>query len=47
LVAVEKIDNPTKMVIWKCGYACQNREKDASEIKWIEDVDYYYDKLVN
>lgn len=47
LVKTEKIDTPKEMVIWKCGYACQNREKNASEEKWIKDVGMYYDKLLN
>jgi hypothetical protein len=47
LVKTEKIDTPKEMVIWKCGYACQNREKNASEEKWIKDVGVYYDKLLN
>jgi hypothetical protein len=47
LVKEEKIDNPNKMVIWKCGYDCQNREKNESEKKWIKDVGYYYNELLN
>lgn len=47
LIEKEKIDTPKKMVVWKCGYGCQNRPKDASEIKWIKDVSYYYDELLN
>ena len=47
LVINEKIDNPNKMIVWKCGYACQNRPKDASEKKWIKDVGYYYNELLN
>ncbi|MEI7890398.1 MAG: hypothetical protein WCI36_00355 [bacterium] len=47
LVKNENIDTPKEMVIWKCGYACQNRDKNASEEKWIKDVSIYYDKLLN
>ncbi|MDD5397001.1 MAG: hypothetical protein PHW24_02995 [Candidatus Moranbacteria bacterium] len=47
LVKEEKIDTPKEMVVWKCGYGCQDRKKDASEIKWIKDVDYYYNELLN
>lgn len=47
LVNIEKIDTPKEMVVWKCGYNCQDREKNESEIKWIKDVDYYYSKMLN
>lgn len=45
LVNEENIDSPNEMVVWKCGYGCQNETKSASEQKWISDVDYYYSKL--
>ncbi|EKE18856.1 MAG: hypothetical protein ACD_9C00212G0002 [uncultured bacterium] len=47
LVEKEKIDNPNKMIVWKCGYECQNRAKSESEKKWIKDVGYYYNELLN
>jgi hypothetical protein len=45
LIDDEKIDTPEEMIIWKCGYACQNTIKSPSEQKWISDVSFYYDKM--
>lgn len=45
LVNEENIDSPQEMIIWKCGYGCQNEIKSSSERKWITDVNFYYDKL--
>ncbi len=45
LVNEEKLDSPSEMIIWKCGYGCQDKLKTASEKKWISDVDMYYRKL--
>ncbi|MDD5464038.1 MAG: hypothetical protein PHP62_02735 [Candidatus Moranbacteria bacterium] len=45
LVAEEKVDTPKEMVIWKCGYGCQDSIKTVAENKWISDVDLYYSKL--
>ena len=45
LVNEENIDSPNEMVVWKCGYGCQDDAKSASEQKWIRDVDLYYSKL--
>lgn len=45
LVKEEKIDTPKEMVIWKCGYGCQDKSKTSAEKKWISDVDIYYSKL--
>lgn len=42
LVNEEKLDTPKEMVVWKCGYGCQD---GPSESKWIKDVNFYYDKL--
>ena len=47
LVQKENIDDPSKMVVWKCGYDCQTRTKSDSEKKWIKDVGYYYNELLN
>ncbi len=38
------INTPQKMVIWKCGYNC-NMQNQQSVIKWIQDVDLYYNKF--
>jgi len=45
LIQEEKINSPNEMVVWKCGYGCQDEEKDKSELKWIKDVSYYYNEL--
>jgi hypothetical protein len=47
LVKEESIDTPKDMVVWKCGYACQDKAKTVAEKKWISDVDIYYSKLEN
>ena len=45
LVNDENINTPKDMIVWKCGYGCQDESKSASEKKWIRDVDFYYSKL--
>jgi hypothetical protein len=45
MVNDEKMDSPKDMIVWKCGYGCQDQAKTASEQKWISDVNIYYDKL--
>ncbi len=45
LVNQENIDSPKDMIVWKCGYGCQDAVKTADEKKWINDVDMYYSKL--
>jgi len=40
----QKIDTPSEMVIWKCGWDC-SRHDPESVSKWISDVKYYYQKL--
>jgi hypothetical protein len=47
MVNKEDINSPREMVVWKCGYGCQNEAKTPSERKWIKDVSYYYDELAN
>jgi hypothetical protein len=42
LVNQENIDSPKDMIVWKCGYGCQDSVKTASEKKWISDVNIYY-----
>lgn len=38
------IDTPEKMVVWKCGYSCESHNPESVS-KWIEDVNYYYNKF--
>lgn len=45
LVVEEEIDTPSDMIVWKCGYECQDRTKTISEKKWINDVDFYYSAM--
>lgn len=44
LVSNNKLNTPAKMVIWKCGSAC-NKDNQAAVRKWISDVDIYFQKL--
>ena len=45
LVNEENIATPKDMIVWKCGYGCQDETKTLSEQKWISDVNFYYDKF--
>jgi hypothetical protein len=47
LINEENINTPKDMVIWKCGYACQNRPKTQDDQTWIKDVSMYYQPLMN
>jgi len=38
-------DTPEKMVVWKCGYKCNGRS-GAGANKWIQDVDLYYQQMI-
>ncbi len=44
LVENKKLDTPAKMIIWKCGSAC-NKDDQAAVRKWISDVNMYFGKL--
>lgn len=45
LVNEEKLDTPRDLIVWKCGYGCQEKSKTLEEKKWIKDVDMYYSRL--
>ncbi|NTV41343.1 MAG: hypothetical protein HGA61_03670, partial [Candidatus Moranbacteria bacterium] len=45
MVNQENLDSPKDMIVWKCGYGCQDSVKTAEERKWISDVNLYYSKL--
>ena len=47
LITNENISTPNEMIVWKCGYACQNQPKTPDEQKWISDVSMYYKPLIN
>ena len=38
------INTPEKMVVWKCGYSCENHNPQSVQ-KWINDVKLYYNKI--
>lgn len=40
----KKYDTPQKMIVWKCGFSCQDHSS-MSIAKWVQDVDYYYDMM--
>ncbi len=46
LVYKEKLDTPSKMIAWKCGSSCASHSEESVK-KWISDVDWYFQKLVN
>ena len=46
LVYENKLDTPGKMVTWKCGSSCASHSSESVN-KWISDVDWYFQKLVN
>jgi hypothetical protein len=47
LVNVENVNSAKEMIVWKCGYSCQNQPKTYDEQKWISDVNMYYQPLMN
>jgi hypothetical protein len=44
LIRESNLDTPRKMAVWKCGWNCSWDNPEAVE-KWIQDVDYYYQKF--
>ncbi len=44
LIKEKKLDTPEKLVVWKCGSAC-NKDDQKAVRKWISDVDIYFKKL--
>lgn len=38
-------DTPNKMIVWKCG-SCNGQARIGSQ-KWIQDVDMYYQEMIN
>jgi len=45
LVNNKKLNTPSKMVVWKCGSSCAATGGQAAAIKWISDVNLYFEKL--
>jgi hypothetical protein len=46
LIKEDGIDTPEEMVIWKCGRNCLSQNRSDVN-KWIDDVDFYYNKLID
>jgi hypothetical protein len=42
----QKLDTPSKIVVWKCGRNCAVTGGQAAADKWIRDVGLYYGKIV-
>lgn len=42
----QNLDTPEKIIVWKCGRSCVGHSR-YSVRKWINDVGYYYDKVIN
>lgn len=41
----KKLDNPSRMVVWKCGSTCAGHDP-AGVRKWISDVSLYFNKII-
>jgi hypothetical protein len=39
-------DTPEELVVWKCGFDCEAQDSESVD-KWIEDVDLYYEQVIN
>ena len=46
LINDDNLDSPQKLVVWKCGDACES-DNPMSVRKWIKDVGYYYQKILD
>jgi hypothetical protein len=46
LVYEDELDSPQKLVVWKCGNACGS-DNPIGVKKWIRDVKYYYNKIID
>lgn len=45
-LAMQDVDTPREMSVWKCGRSCDMHSEESVE-KWIQDVDFYYKKAYN
>ncbi|MDD3498394.1 MAG: hypothetical protein PHH24_02730 [Candidatus Moranbacteria bacterium] len=43
----QNLDTPSKMVVWKCGKSCEATGGQAAANKWISDVNFYYNRIMN
>lgn len=46
LVHEKELDEPGELIVWKCGYSCAGHS-DWSVNKWVSDVSFYYEKVLN
>lgn len=46
MVQQEQADTVRKLIVWKCGYRCDGHSS-VSVNKWVDDVDYYYQQMLN
>lgn len=46
MVQQEQADTVRKLIVWKCGYRCEGHSS-VSVDKWVTDVDYYYQQMLN
>lgn len=46
LVYKNKLNTPGRMITWKCGSSCASHSPESVN-KWISDVDWYFQKLIN
>jgi hypothetical protein len=44
LVYEEGRETPAEMIVWKCGYHCDDDAENV--IKWQQDVGYYFHKII-
>lgn len=44
LIYGSNLDTPQKMIVWKCGWNCDEHSPE-SVAKWIADVSFYFKKL--
>lgn len=46
LINEYNLDSPEKLIVWKCGSSCDGHSNYSVQ-KWISDVSFYYNKIVN
>ena len=46
LINSQKLDTPEKLIVWKCGFSCRGHSRE-SVLKWISDVDMYFEQANN
>lgn len=44
LVNEKKLDTPSEMIVWKCGYDCSGHSEQSVR-KWVSDVAFYFKKF--